>query len=94
MAVAATTNGSIADKTCDESLPFSELPDAGVLGALIPKESNDTFPSLLCDPTLPINDDVMEQARIETNPLRELFLQVEKQGNEAERAGFVFRARV
>ena len=76
MAVAATTKGSIADKSWDESLPFSAASDI-VFGGFIPKESNDDCPSLLCDPTLPTNGEV-EQAHIDKTPLLNLLFEIEK----------------
>ena len=61
IAVAATTKGSIADKTWEESV-FS----TSAFG-LIPKCNKETLPSLLCDPTLPINGEV-EQANVKSAP--------------------------
>lgn len=70
-AVRATTNGSIADKTWEESVCFwtSTTPSSGH----VPKYNSEEFPSLLCHPTFPpINgDEVVEHAttRRESIPL-------------------------
>jgi len=61
--VAATTKGSIADRTCEASVfATSDTP----LG-FVPNESNDTFPSLLCHPTRPMNG-VVEHANADSEP--------------------------
>lgn len=64
-AVAATTNGSIAEKTSEED---SDFPPPKKLSEFNPKESRDTFPSLRCHPTLPRQGNDVEHA--ETHPLR------------------------
>lgn len=82
--MAATTKGSIADRACDES-PF--FPTSDIAFGFIPNDSNDTFPSRHCSPTLPIKGDV-EHANIESfavlflNPLGALG--IEEQQNEVK----------
>lgn len=78
-AVAATTKGSKADKTWEESLLLVAASEMAAVGVLfIPKERSDAWPSLLCDPTRPRNGEV-EQAC--TPLLNFLFFWIEKPKN-------------
>jgi hypothetical protein len=92
IAVAATTKGSIAERAWDKEEEEEEeesvlLPTCAISLGLIPNDSNDTFPSRLCDPTLPINGEV-EHANIESlvvpllRPLERL--EIEEEQNEEE----------
>ena len=65
IAVAATTKGSKADKSWDES------PSVASASALEfnPKDKSEKFPCRIREPILPTNDDV-EQANVDTAPLR------------------------
>lgn len=83
IAVAATTNGSIADKTWDESSPLCSAPLDIAVGGFIPNESNEEFPSLHCDPTLPINGDV-EHPFIDRPPFLNPLFENEEHENEEE----------
>lgn len=76
IAVATTTNGSMEDKTWDQSLLPTSFES-------IPKESNEKFPSLLWNPTLPMIGEV-EQANVDKAPLRQPFGSFENEEEEEE----------
>lgn len=69
-AVRATTNGSIADRICEESF-FTETSDT--LSGFVPNDKNVKLPSLLCNPTFPINGYEVEQAKTDNEQPLELF---------------------
>lgn len=69
-AVRATTNGSIADRICEESF-FTETSDK--LSGFVPNDKNVKLPSLLCNPTFPINGYEVEQAKTDNEQPLELF---------------------
>ena len=77
----ATTKGSIADKTWEESAFLSA--SITLSSRLAPKDKREKLPSRLCHPTFPINgDDVVEQAMAdkEPNPRKPLFKNGRRRG--------------
>lgn len=66
--VKATTKGSIADKTCEESDFFSA--SVRFSSGLPPNDNSEEFPSLLCHPTFPMNgDEAVEHATASKEPI-------------------------